>query len=73
MKEPARVTILHNGVVIHNNVQLPGVTGAQTDTNMQLPGHLRLQDHKDVVWYRNIRAVHLPKEGHNTCKPAMRG
>ncbi|MDR1280020.1 MAG: DUF1080 domain-containing protein [Opitutaceae bacterium] len=73
VKEPARITVFHNGVVIHNNAQLPGVTGAPTDTNVQLPGHLRLQDHGDVVWYRNIWAVHLPKEGRNTYKPAMRG
>jgi len=72
VKEPARLTVLHNGVIIHNNVQLPGVTGAPTDLNVQLPGHLRLQDHGNLIWYRNIWAVHLPKEGASEYGPRMR-
>lgn len=72
VKELARLTVLHNGIVIHNNIQLPGVTGAPTDLNVQLPGHLRLQDHSNTVWYRNIWAVHLPKEGASAYGPAMK-
>jgi hypothetical protein len=72
VKEPARLTVLHNGILIHNNVQLPGVTGGPTDTDVQLPGHLRLQDHGDIVWYRNIWAVHLPAEGALEYAPRMR-
>jgi hypothetical protein len=63
VKEPTRLTVVHNGIVVQNNVQLPGVTGAPTDLNVQLPGHLRLQDHGDIVWYRNVWSVELPKEG----------
>lgn len=69
VKERARLTVLLNGVVIHNNVELPGVTGAPSDTNVQLPGHLRLQDHGNTVWYRNIWAVPLPREGSDTYGP----
>lgn len=69
VKENARLTVLHNGIVIHNNVELPGVTGAPTDTEVQLPGHLRLQDHGDLVWYRNIWALTLPREGSCTYAP----
>lgn len=53
--EPARATIKHNGVVIHDNAALkvtPG--GAQTD---QKPGPLYLQDHGDPVRFRNIWIV----------------
>ena len=69
VKERARLTVLLNGVVIHNNVELSGVTGAPSDTNVQLPGHLRLQDHSNTVWYRNIWAVPLPREGSDTYGP----
>jgi len=72
VKENARVTLLHNGVLVHNNVELPGMTGGPTDNNIQLPGHLRLQDHGDVIWYRNIWAVHLAKEGWNEYSPRMK-
>lgn len=71
VKEAARVTVFHNGVLIHNNVELPGVTGGATDTKVHLPGHLRLQDHHDIVWYRNIWAVHLPREGRSAYEPGM--
>ena len=70
VKENTRVTVFHNGIVIHNNVELPGVTGAPSDTNVQLPGHLRLQDHGNIVWYRNIWAVHLKQEGSSGYAPA---
>jgi len=72
VKEQARLTLLHNGLLVHNNVQLPGVTGGPTDTDIQLPGHLRLQDHGDVVWYRNIWAVHLAEQGASEYSPRMR-
>lgn len=72
VKEHARVTVVHNGIVIHNNVELPGMTGAPSDTNVQLPGHLRLQDHGNVVWFRNIWVADLPKEGACTYKPSMK-
>lgn len=72
VKENARITVLHNGIVIQNNVELPGVTGAPSDTEVQLPGHLRLQDHGDIVWYRNIWAINLPKEGSCVYSPRMK-
>lgn len=72
VRERARLTLLHNGVVVHNNVELPGVTGAPTDTQVQLPGHLRLQDHGDRVWYRNVWALRLPEAGSAEYGPRMR-
>lgn len=53
--EPAKATIKHNGVVIHENASLkvtPG--GGQND---QKPGPLYLQDHGDPVRFRNIWIV----------------
>lgn len=72
LKENARLTVFHNGIIIHNNVQLPGMTGAPTDSDIQLPGHLRLQDHGNIIWYRNIWALPLPKEGASRYSPCMK-
>ena len=72
VKERARLTLFHNGIIVHNNVELEGVTGAPTDTDIQLPGHLRLQDHGNVIWYRNIWAQPLPPQGACTYAPAQR-
>ncbi|MFW6158281.1 MAG: 3-keto-disaccharide hydrolase [Planctomycetota bacterium] len=65
----ARVTVLQNGLVIQNNVELPGVTGGAMDELIDEPGPVRLQDHGDAVSYRNIWAVHLPLEGSADYEP----
>jgi hypothetical protein len=52
---PGKVTIKHNGVLIHENLELavtPG--GGQND---QKPGALFLQDHNDPVRFRNLWIV----------------
>ena len=49
-----RVTVLHNGVVVHNNLELPGTTPGGLDRDMVAEGPLLLQDHSDPVRYRNI-------------------
>ncbi|MFA6108144.1 MAG: DUF1080 domain-containing protein [Candidatus Latescibacterota bacterium] len=64
-----RLTVLHNGVLIHNNVQLPGVTGAAIDERLGEPGPLLLQDHGNLVCYRNIWALPLPLEGSTIYDP----
>lgn len=54
LKERARVTVLHNGVMIHNNLEIPAPTGRALDEDMSKPGPLLLQDHRDPVRYRNV-------------------
>jgi hypothetical protein len=54
----ARITLRHNGVVIHDNLQLQalspgGVSGSETSE----PGPLFLQNHGNPVRFRNIWAV----------------
>jgi hypothetical protein len=54
---PARVTVLHNGVLVQDNVELSGPTGhhqrpAYKPTPDKLP--LSLQDHDNPVRFRNI-------------------
>jgi len=53
----ARVTVLHNGVLIQNNVEIYGIT--YNDRPALYIAHppqdvLRLQDHGNPVRYRNI-------------------
>ncbi|MBW2241332.1 MAG: DUF1080 domain-containing protein [Deltaproteobacteria bacterium] len=55
----ARVTVRHNGVVIHYDVELPGPTGLG-DEESAAPGPLHLQDHWDPVFYRNVWLVPRP-------------
>jgi len=64
-----RLTLLHNGLVIHNNIELPGVTGGSMNDDVGEPGPLLLQDHGNLVAYRNIWAVPLPLEGSDTYEP----
>lgn len=52
---PARVTIRHNGVVIHDNIELKVTPGG--GRNDQKPGAIFLQDHGDPVRFKNIWIV----------------
>jgi hypothetical protein len=62
LKKPGRITALHNGVLIQDNVEILGPTkdkvrkGYTTHVD-KLP--ISLQDHKNPVRYRNIWVVEL--------------
>jgi hypothetical protein len=64
------LSLAHNDIIIHNNVQLPGVTGAAIDEDILTPGPLLLQDHRDLVCYRNIWIVELAAAGSSNYEPA---
>lgn len=54
---PARVTLLHNGVLLHHDKPLLGPTKHKKTTHYAphpAEGPLRLQDHGDRVRYRNV-------------------
>jgi len=54
--ENGRVSVWHNGVLIHNDVELADKTGAgKPEGSLPLP--TRLQDHGDPVRFRNIWLV----------------
>ena len=55
----ARLTVRHNGVLIHDNVEVSKVTPAGRDGKDKTVGPLYLQDHGNPVRYRNIWV--LPK------------
>jgi hypothetical protein len=54
-----RVTVRHNGVVVHNDVELPGDRSTRAAPNKPgpEPGPVYLQDHGNPVRYRNIWLV----------------
>ena len=50
----ARMTVKHNGIVIHENVELPHTTTSAPLKEENTPGPLHLQNHGNPVRYRNI-------------------
>lgn len=57
VSHPARVTVIHNGVLVQNNIQIWGPTqfiGLPTYTKHEDKLPLSLQDHGDLVSFRNI-------------------
>ncbi len=54
---PAVVTVRHNGVVIHENLALKGLTGGAQLKDDDTPGGIHLQNHGNPLYYRNIWVV----------------
>jgi hypothetical protein len=54
----ARITVWQNGVLIHNDVEIPSKTGAGQPEGPE-PGPILLQEHGSEVMFRNIWIVPL--------------
>lgn len=54
LEEQGRLTVFHNGILIHNNLHLRGPSGGALDNDESKPGPILLQDHHNLVRYRNI-------------------
>jgi hypothetical protein len=55
-------TVLRDGKMYHDNVEIPGPTGGALDSNEAEPGPFYLQgDHHGVIAYRNI-TISVPKK-----------
>lgn len=59
----ARLTVRHNGVVIHNDVEIERKTGAGKPEGPN-PLPIKLQDHRNPVRFRNIWII-----DHGNCPP----
>lgn len=57
---PAYLTVRHNGVLIHDHVEMDHITGGNQLPAGPEPGFVYLQDHGNPVRYRNIWAVAKP-------------
>jgi hypothetical protein len=57
--QDASATIVHNGVTIHDKIDIPKPTGGALDANSAEPGGIVLQDHRNAVQFRNIWLVEL--------------
>ena len=58
--EEGRITLLQNGIVVHNNFILPSVTpGGITENRRVAKGPLMLQDHGNAVSFRNVWVMPL--------------
>ena len=56
------LTVVRNGVKIHDNVEIPGITGGALDSNEADPGPIFFQgDHDPGMRYRNV-TISLPKQ-----------
>lgn len=50
----ARVSVLHNGIWIHYDLEIAEPTGGEIDHNFAEPGPLMLQDHGNLIRFRNV-------------------
>lgn len=58
---PARFTVLHNGVLVHDGVEVANQTGGGAEGAVK-EGPIKLQDHGFPVRFRNIWVVELKDE-----------
>lgn len=61
----ARITVLHNGVVVHNNLEIEGTTMHKKKAKYsrhpdKVP--ISFQDHGNPVQYRNMWIRELPEQ-----------
>ncbi len=56
--ENARISVWHNGVLVHDDVEIPNKTGAGKPEGVE-PGPILLQNHKDKVRFKDVWIVKM--------------
>ena len=54
------MTLKHNGVVIHDDLEITGPTGGSRSEPEGTPGPIKLQGHGNPLQFRNIWIVERP-------------
>jgi hypothetical protein len=54
-----KITVTHNGVKTHDNVEVVKGTGGELDNQYDQPGPIFLQGDHGTVWFRNIQIKEL--------------
>ncbi|HMJ91925.1 MAG TPA: DUF1080 domain-containing protein [Candidatus Acidoferrum sp.] len=57
-----RITVIQNGVKIHDNVECKKATGSEIDNKIDQPGPIFLQGDHGTVSFRNMRIKELPND-----------
>ncbi|MGK0187836.1 MAG: hypothetical protein ACI9R3_003627 [Verrucomicrobiales bacterium] len=55
--ENSKITVKHNGMIIHEDLELPNITGGAYSPDESKPAGLMLQDHGNPVRFRNIWVI----------------
>ncbi len=60
----ARITVFHNGVCVHNNLEIEGTTSHKVKARYRPHGDgpIGLQDHGNPISFRNIWVRELPEQ-----------
>ena len=53
----ARMTVLLNGIIIHDNIEINGKTGGSRKESEGTPGPIKLQGHNNPLQFRNLWIV----------------
>jgi hypothetical protein len=53
----ARLTLKHNGVVVHDDIEIDGPTGGNRPDPEGTPGPIKLQGHDNPLQFRNVWVV----------------
>jgi hypothetical protein len=60
VKKHPRITVVHNGVTVHDDVEIPHATGVARARGDVAEGPIMLQNHDSPARFRNIWLVEIP-------------